>query len=265
MSQPPEAAPPKRTTCGSRPVKSHRASRGSSELVTFISGEGGRWASNGTSNAQIPWNGGWLLGEQRPGLRRCPQRHGDDSVLPPQCDGHLVCRRRVECQNLACSGAMTTSFVNIYDRAKPGIDFAQQTTKAGTTFVGQAQLLQDFAKDHDVKAVALSIGGNDLGFADIIATCLTDWVVGTTCSNSDFSRSHQSGGQGDHHGPVYQAIENVNKAMTTAGYKPDQWRLMIQLPPRRCRQRRWRRIRMSASVARSSAAAECRRGFEFRQ
>ena len=88
---------------------------------------------------------------------------------------------------------MTTSFVNIYDRAKPGIDFAQQTTKAGTTFVGQAQLLGTSRRTTDAKAVALSIGGNDLSFADIIATCLTDWVVGTTCRKLTYSRSHQSG------------------------------------------------------------------------
>ena len=233
MSQPPEAAPAEADNLWQQ---AREVTPGEPWLVgvgdSFISGEGGRWASNGTSNAQIPWNGGWLLGSSDQAYGDAP--NGTETI--PYCHRSATATSFVgdgwNVKNLACSGAMTTSFVNIYDRAKPGIDFAQQTTKAGTTFVGQAQLLQDFAKDHDVKAVALSIGGNDLGFADIIATCLTDWVVGTTCSNSDFIAARINPAAKEIiTARVYQAIENVNKAMTTAGYKPDQWRLMIQLPP----------------------------------
>jgi len=63
MSQPPEAAPAEADNLWQQ---AREVTPGEPWLVgvgdSFISGEGGRCASNGTSNAQIPWNGGWLLG-----------------------------------------------------------------------------------------------------------------------------------------------------------------------------------------------------------
>ncbi|HAM21220.1 MAG TPA: hypothetical protein DCQ04_02900 [Actinobacteria bacterium] len=233
MSNPPEAAPAQPDTLWQQ---AREVTRGDPWLVgvgdSFISGEGGRWASNGTSNAQIPENGGWMLGtsdqaygDAANGTETIPYCHRSATATSFVGDGWNV-------KNLACSGAMTTSFVKSYGRAKPGIDFASTQTPGGLKFVGQAQLLQDFAKDHDVKAVALSIGGNDLGFADIIATCLTDWIVDTKCSNSDFIAARiNPAAKKIITNRVFAAIENVNQAMTKAGYKPDQWRLMVQLPP----------------------------------
>ena len=46
----------------------------------------------------------------------------------------------------------------------------------------QADQLVAVAQRDAVKLVALSIGGNDLGFADIIQACATDW---TTSSADD--------------------------------------------------------------------------------
>ena len=134
-------------------------------------------------------------------------------------------------KNLACSGAMTTSFVNQYDRAKPGIDFAALATASGEKFVGQATRLQEFAKENKVKVVALSIGGNDLGFADIISTCLTDWIVDTKCRNLTTLRHVNPAAQKIISQRIFTAISNVNKAMQQAGYTRDDWRLMLQLPP----------------------------------
>jgi hypothetical protein len=42
---------------------------------------------------------------------------------------------------------------------------------------GQALLLQEYAASHNVKLVAISIGGNNFNFASIIQTCLTDWLT----------------------------------------------------------------------------------------
>lgn len=197
-----------------------------------MSGEGGRWASNGSNNATIESNGGWLVGtvdqvygDSAEGTEAIPYCHR--SATAPMFTGSDVNH-----ENLACSGAQTNSFVNPLGRAKPGVDFDTITGSDGRPVPGQASQLQKFAATHDVGVVTLSIGGNDLGFADIIATCLTDWVVGTTCSNSDFIAARINPAAKEIiTARVYQAIENVNKAMTTAGYKPDQWRLMIQLPP----------------------------------
>lgn len=199
---------------------------------SFISGEGGRWASNGMDNTDIFGNGGWLLGTNDQAYGDAP--NGTETI--PYCHRSATAPSMVgsgwNVKNLACSGAMTTSFVNPFDRAKPGIDFAKMTTNGGEKFVGQAQLLQDFAKDHDVTAVALSIGGNDMGFSEIIATCLTDWIKNTACSGSEFIASRVNPeAQKIITKRVFRAIENVNIAMTKAGYQPDEWRLMLQLPP----------------------------------
>ncbi len=199
---------------------------------SFISGEAGRWASDGTSNAQIPENGGWLLGTNDQVYGDAP--NGRESI--PYCHRSATATMFVgkgwNSKNLACSGAMTTSFVNPAGRAKPGIDFSKLETDSGLDFVGQAAQLRDFAKSNRVRAVALSIGGNDLGFADIIATCLTDWIVDTQCRNSpEIAARINPAALKIISGRIATAIANVNQAMTEAGYQRDQWRLMMQLPP----------------------------------
>ncbi len=199
---------------------------------SFISGEGGRWASNGSDNATIEFNGGWLVGtvnqvygdgvnytESIPGCHR--------SATAPMFTG-----ADVNHANLACSGAQTNSLVNKYGSAKPGIDFETITSGTGQQVRGQATQLQEFASKHDVDVVTMSIGGNDMGFADIISTCVSNWITGTPCKNSDFIASRVN--------PAVQeiitkrvtgSIENINTAMTRAGKAPGTWRLLVQLPP----------------------------------
>lgn len=199
---------------------------------SFMSGEGGRWASNGLSNTTIASNGGWLLGSNDQVYGDAPD--GRESI--PYCHRSATAPMFVgpgwNSKNLACSGAMTTTFVSERGNAKPGIDFASQITKDGHHFVGQAAMLRDFARTHDVQAVTMSIGGNDLGFADIISNCLQDWAVNTECRNSGFVTSRLNpGAKQALTERVAVAIANVNTAMTQAGYSPDRWRLLIQLPP----------------------------------
>ena len=233
MASPPEAAPGQIDDLW---PKAREVTPGDPWIVgmgdSFISGEAGRWASNGESNAQIPQNGGWLLGTNDQAYGDAPD--GKESI--PYCHRSATATMFVgqgwNSKNLACSGAMTTSFVNQYDRAKPGIDFAALTTASGEKFVGQATRLHEFAKENKVKVVALSIGGNDLGFADIISTCLTDWIVDTKCRNSDYIAARVNpAAQKIISQRIFTAISNVNKAMQQAGYTRDDWRLMLQLPP----------------------------------
>lgn len=199
---------------------------------SFMSGEGGRWASNGTDNATVEFNGGWLVGT-------VDQVYGDSVSYTESIPG---CHRTatapmftgadVNHANLACSGAQTTSLVNQYGSAKPGIDFETIVSGAGQQVSGQATQLQEFAATHDVDVVMMSIGGNDMGFADIIAQCVTNWIEGTPCSNSEFIASKVN--------PavrkiitrrVVKSIENINTAMTKAGKVPGTWKLLVQLPP----------------------------------
>ena len=71
--------------------------------------------------------------------------------------------------NLACSGAKTYTSGGGGSDFKPGIDFAN--TAYGK---GQALALQEFASTHNVKMVAVMIGANDFGFADILQACFVE-------------------------------------------------------------------------------------------
>ena len=68
--------------------------------------------------------------------------------------------------NLACSGATTA---NIFRAASGGTSHDGEPP--------QADQLLPVAQTRNVKLIVLSIGGNDLGFADIIAACATDWTT----------------------------------------------------------------------------------------
>ena len=55
---------------------------------------------------------------------------------------------------------------------KPGIDFYNSGGNKG-----QALALQEYATTHkNIKAVVVLIGANDYGFADIVQTCVTNWL-----------------------------------------------------------------------------------------
>ncbi len=199
---------------------------------SFMSGEGGRWASNGSDNATLKFVGGWLVGT-------VDQVYGDGVNYTESIPG---CHRTatapmftgadVNHANLACSGAQTNSMVNKYGNAKPGIDFETITSGAGQQVQGQATQLQEFAAKHDVEVVTMSIGGNDMGFPEMVLACVSNWIIGAPCKNSDLIASRVN--------PAVQeivtkrvtgSIENINTAMTRAGKAPGTWRLLIQLPP----------------------------------
>jgi len=200
---------------------------------SYISGEGGRWASNGTDNAQFSGTGGWLLGT-------VDQVYGD---APDGTETIPFCHRTATApmfigegwnsKNLACSGAKTGSFVSTDNRLKPGIDFADSTTGAGQ-LVGQAKRLQESAATNDVKVVALSIGGNDLGFSDIIGACVTGWLKPgkTLCSDSEtVAKNINPETKKIVKEKITAAVFNVNRAMRAAGKEPSDWRLVYSVPP----------------------------------
>ena len=73
--------------------------------------------------------------------------------------------------NLACSGAKTSSFSE-GGTFKPGLDFYNSGGNEG-----QALMLQHFAAAHNVKLVAVSIGGNNFNFAGIVQDCVEDFLL----------------------------------------------------------------------------------------
>jgi hypothetical protein len=190
---------------------------------SYISGEAGRWAGNtNESSSKIDalgssayYDNSTDTGET---IEGCHRSKSAEVYIGGGVDG----------ENLACSGAKTTSFTT-EGLFKPGLDFYNSGGHEG-----QALMLQHFAADHNVKLVAISIGGNNFDFAGIVQTCVEDFLESTIfydfyCSEessvtNNFSASNVSKVKGE----IETAIKNVATAMTNAGYTSSQYTIVMQ-------------------------------------
>jgi hypothetical protein len=190
---------------------------------SFISGEAGRWAGNtNESSSKIDALGSTAYYDNST----------DTGELIEGChrskSAEVYIGGGVEGENLACSGAKTSSFTE-EGLFKPGIDFYNSGGHEG-----QALMLQHFASSHNVKLVALSIGGNNFNFAGIVQTCVEDFLESTIfydfyCSEessvtNNFSASNVSKIKEE----IETAIKNVATAMTNAGYSSSQYTILVQ-------------------------------------
>ena len=134
---------------------------------SYISGEAGRWAGN--SNEESTW-------VDALGAHAYHDNEAHTAEVIAGCHRSLSAEigigGGVNSVNLACSGATTATHFGGEGEFKPGIDFYNSGGNKG-----QALLLQEYARAHNVKMVALSIGGNDFNFAAIVQDCLTDWLT----------------------------------------------------------------------------------------
>ena len=190
---------------------------------SFISGEAGRWAGNTNDStskidaggADAYWDNSANTGEV---IARC---HRSESA-PIHLGG-------VNSKNLACSGSETTSEIDDDDHFKPGLDFYNSSGRKG-----QALQLQEFATTHNVKMVAVSIGGNNFGFADIVQTCVTDFLTSPTwwkdyCKDDDSVTKHLTGANVDKQvAKIVTALKNVRTAMSRAGYADSTYKIVVQ-------------------------------------
>lgn len=86
------------------------------------------------------------------------------------------------------------------------------------------------AASHDVELIALSIGGNDLGFADIIATCAKDYIVWYSYCHDDQQAEVDAridGVMAD----VGRSVDEIRAVMTAAGYTSSDYRIVLQSYP----------------------------------
>jgi len=190
---------------------------------SYISGEAGRWAGNtNESPSKID-----ALG---------PTAYYDNSTDT----GELIegCHRSksaevyigggVDGENLACSGAKTASFTE-EGEFKPGLDFYNSGGHEG-----QALMLQHFAAAHNVKLVAVSIGGNNFNFASIVQTCLEDWLLTPEwwpayCSEeSSVTNNFTASNVNKVKGEIETGLKNVATAMSNAGYSSSQYTILVQ-------------------------------------
>lgn len=137
-------------------------------------------------------------------------------------------------KNIACSGALTYSHTNSDGVYKPGLDFDNGT--------GQAAQLQQFATEvtangDDLPVVMVSIGGNDAGFADVVAYCAQQFVIplASACwKSADDPKTPVGAAMASLptvQANVTKAFTNVRTAMDAAGRAPDSYTIAYQLPP----------------------------------
>jgi hypothetical protein len=210
------------------PVAADGPGVGTPAVVTLgdsaISGEAGRWAGNTNNSPSLVDALGYTAywdtptGESISGCHRskAAQAHIGGGVLSA---------------NLACSGAKTsTSGTASGQTFKPGIDF--YTDSQGRK--GQAKALEDYARTHNVKAVAVMIGANNYGFAAIVERCVTNWITSPSwwknyCSDdSDMVSRFTASRQEQETVNVTNALLRVRQAMANAGYSSSQYKIVGQ-------------------------------------
>lgn len=187
-----------------------------------ISGEAGRWAGNTNRESwrvdalgdDAYFDNATRTGEQIPGCHR-----SESAAI------HIG---TVSSLNLACSGARTYTHGGGDSDFKPGLDFANVASGQG-----QALKLQQFAATHNVKMVAVLIGANDYGFADILQTCFVNWYTSPSwwpnyCyDDSDISSRFTAANIAAKTDAIRQALLNVRQAMTNAGYADSSWTMVV--------------------------------------
>ncbi len=190
---------------------------------SYISGEAGRWAgSTNESSSRVDALGSTAYDDNAAGnaevIAHCHRSKSAEVYVGGGVSG----------ENLACSGAKTYSFSE-GEKWKPGLDFYNSGGKEG-----QALMLQNFAKTHNVKLVAVSIGGNNFNFASIVQTCVEDflestWFYDFYCSKeSSVTNNFTSSNLSKVKGEVETGLRNVAQAMTNAGYSSSQYTLLVQ-------------------------------------
>ena len=196
---------------------------------SFISGEAGRWAGNtdGSESASDALGPTAYFDNATDTGELIPLCHRSKSAMVhigAATDGSAV-----NSINLACSGAQTSTFTDSDGSFKPGIDFYND----GKGNLGQALMLQEFAANHDVRLVDISIGGNDFGFGPIATTCVEHFVFDEAyCSKTASVLAHVTPPNPEkvtEH--IAVALQNVRTAMRKAGHADGTWSLVMNLNP----------------------------------
>ncbi len=194
---------------------------------SFISGEGGRWAGNstdgwdpdrdGTDRAhRSGWWGSWWYdyssvytgGSYDNGCNRSDVAEINSADIG--VDAKF---------NLACSGAVTQ---NVIRAASGGQNFKGEAP--------QADQLAALAQNYDIELVVLSIGGNDLGFSDVITACVLAYSTnGAPCNQAQ--QVAVGAAMPNAMADVALAISEIQAALTSAGQAPGSYRFIIQSYP----------------------------------
>jgi len=187
---------------------------------SYISGEAGRWKGNSDDS-----------GGSRDGTDRAWTGSGYDPALvygstyANGCDRSDVAEVRsaptvAQAQiNLACSGATTA---NIFRASQGGKSFKGEAP--------QADQLAVVAAHYQVKLIALSIGGNDLGFGDVITACVEDYVAYDSYCYATQQKAIDARMAAAMAG-VAKSIDEIRAVMAADRYSARDYRIVLQSYP----------------------------------
>ncbi|MGA5496206.1 GDSL-type esterase/lipase family protein [Streptomyces cinereoruber] len=207
------AAPPAHASPGSGPTAV--VAMGDS----YISGEAGRWQGNGLTDSgsrygtDRAWTGSGYDPSRVYGSTAGGCHRSDTSEV--RSAGPVA----ASLINLACSGATTE---NVFRAARGGRSHKGEAP--------QADQLAAVAATHDVELIALSVGGNDLGFADIITACATDYIVWYSYCHDDQQAVVDARIDGVM-ANVGKAVDEIRAVMSGAGYGASDYRIVLQSYP----------------------------------
>ncbi|MGW7135293.1 GDSL-type esterase/lipase family protein [Streptomyces xanthophaeus] len=187
---------------------------------SYISGEAGRWKGNSLTDTgnRLGTDRAWVSGSTYDPAKvygaTAGGCHRSDSAevrsAGPIADVAV---------NLACSGATAE---NVFRASNGGVAYKGEAP--------QADQLAAVAASHDVKLIALSVGGNDLGFADIIKDCAYDFIIWNSYCYDD----QQSGVDQKIDGvmaKVGKSVDEIRAVMRGAGYADSSYRIVLQSYP----------------------------------
>ncbi|WP_424211143.1 GDSL-type esterase/lipase family protein [Streptomyces sp. BI20] len=188
---------------------------------SYISGEAGRWKGNSLTNSgnRLGTDRAWVSGSAYDpakvyGPTAANGCHRSDSAeidsAGPLADTAV---------NLACSGATTD---NVFRAVSGGQPFKGEAP--------QADRLATVAAEREVKLIALSIGGNDLGFADIITECAYDFVLWGSYCHDDQQEVVDARIDGVM-AKVGKSLDEIRAVMRAAGYADSDYRVVLQSYP----------------------------------
>ncbi|GHG38880.1 GDSL-type esterase/lipase family protein [Streptomyces hydrogenans] len=186
---------------------------------SYISGEAGRWLGNGLTNSgsrdgtDRAWTGAGYDPSRVYGTTAGGCHRSDVSEV--RSAGPIA----NSLINLACSGATTE---NVFRAAQGGRAYKGEAP--------QADRLAAVAASHDVELIALSIGGNDLGFADVITACATDYIVWYSYCHDD-QQAEVDARIDAAMASVGKAVDEIRAVMAGAGYTASDYRIVLQSYP----------------------------------
>ncbi|WP_330299351.1 GDSL-type esterase/lipase family protein [Streptomyces sp. NBC_00503] len=187
---------------------------------SYISGEAGRWKGNSLTNSgsRTGTDRGWVSGSTYDPSKVYGATAGgcDRSDSAEVKSAGAIADVAV---NLACSGATSE---NVFRASNGGVAFKGEAP--------QADQLAAVAANNNVKVIALSIGGNDLGFADIIKECAYDFVLWNSyCYDDQQSVVDQK--MDAVMANVGKSVDEVRTVMRGAGYADSSYRIVLQSYP----------------------------------